>query len=80
LGGFDVGGIAVDGNVLTASINSNVEQRLQVFDVLIVNTKQSLETTRRKLNLYQTLLTLSFTQQGHSYTDVGVRWAAKWYA
>jgi hypothetical protein len=39
LGGFDVGGVAVDRNVLSAGVNSNVEQRLQVFDVLIVNTK-----------------------------------------
>jgi hypothetical protein len=38
-----------------------------------VNTKQSLQTTRRKLNLYQTLLTLSFTQQGHRCTGAGVR-------
>jgi hypothetical protein len=28
-----------------------------------VNTKQRLQTTRRKLNLLQTLLTLSFAQQ-----------------
>jgi hypothetical protein len=37
-----------------------------------VNTKQSLQTTRRKLNLYQTLLTLSFTQQDQLVRVVGV--------
>jgi hypothetical protein len=31
-----------------------------------VNTKQRLQTTRRKLNLLQTLLTFSFTQQNKS--------------
>jgi hypothetical protein len=31
-----------------------------------VNTKQRLQTTRRKLNLLQTLLTLSFAQQNQT--------------
>src|SRR5262249_36969689 len=60
LGGLDVGGIAVDGNILTAGINSYVQQRLQILDVLVMNTKQRLQTTRRQLNLLQTLLTFSF--------------------
>jgi len=36
---FDVLRIAVNRNVLTAGVNSYVEQRLEIFDVLIVNTK-----------------------------------------
>jgi len=38
LDGLDVGGVAVDGNILTASIDSYVQQRLKIFDVLVVNT------------------------------------------
>jgi hypothetical protein len=37
-----------------------------------VNTKQRLQTTRRKLNLLQTLLTLSFVQQTNRDMGVGV--------
>src|SRR6185295_10730354 len=61
LGGLDIGGVAVDGNVLTAGINSYVQQRLQILDVLVMNTKQRLQTTRRQLNFLQTFLTFSFT-------------------
>jgi hypothetical protein len=60
LGSLDVGGITVDGDVLTAGIDSYVKQRLEIFDVLVMNTKQRLQTTRRQLNLLQTLLTFSF--------------------
>src|SRR6185369_13098490 len=61
LDGLDVGGVAVYGDVLTAGINPYVQQRLEILDVLVVNTKQRLQTTRRKLNFLQTLLTFSFT-------------------
>jgi hypothetical protein len=60
LGGLDVRGVAVDGHILTAGVNSHVKQRLEILDVLVVNTKQRLQTTRRQLNLLQTLLTFSF--------------------
>ena len=42
LDGFDVGRVAINRNVLTAGVNSYVKQRLEIFDVLIVNTKQRL--------------------------------------
>ena len=66
LGGLDVGRVAIDGDILTASINSYVKQRLEIFDVLVMNTKQRLQTTRRQLNLLQTVLTFSFAQQDQS--------------
>jgi hypothetical protein len=39
LDGFNVGRVAINRNVLTAGVNSYVKQRLQIFDVLIMNTK-----------------------------------------
>ena len=56
---FDVFGVAVYGDILPASVNSDVEQRLQILDVLVVNPKQRLQATRRKLNLLQLRLTFS---------------------
>ena len=36
---LDIARVAINRNVLTAGVNSYVKQRLQVFDVLIVNAK-----------------------------------------
>src|SRR6185369_2413813 len=60
LSSLDVSRIAIDRDVLSAGVNSYIEQRLEVLDVLVVNTKERLQTTRRKFNFLQTLLTFSF--------------------
>src|SRR6185503_4088550 len=41
-------------------LNSYGGQRLEGFGVPVVNTKERLQTTRRKFNFLQTLLTFSF--------------------
>jgi hypothetical protein len=38
--GLDVCRVAVDGNVLSARVNANVEQRLEILDVLVVNAEE----------------------------------------
>jgi hypothetical protein len=63
LGGFYISWIAINRYVLSTRINSNIQERFEIFDVLIVNTKQRFQTTRRKFNLLQMLLTFSFRQR-----------------
>jgi hypothetical protein len=46
LSGLDVTGIAINGYVLTASVNANVQQRFEILDVLIVNPEQCFQPTR----------------------------------
>jgi len=43
---------------VTATVNLNVEQRLEVFDVLVVNAEQRFQAFGRKLDLLQ-LMNLS---------------------
>ncbi len=53
LGSLDVFGISVYGNVLAAGVDAHVQQRLQVLNVLVVNTEQRFQSPGRKLNLIQ---------------------------
>ena len=56
LDGFDVFRIAVDSQAVTTPIDLNVEQRLEVFDVLVVNAEQRFQTSGWKLDLFQLTL------------------------
>ena len=55
MGRFNVGRIAIDGDVLAARVNSYVKERFEVFDVLIMNTKERFQAARRKFDLFQIL-------------------------
>jgi hypothetical protein len=50
-----VGGIAINRDILPPGIDSDIQYGFEVFDVLIVNTKQRLKTPGRKFNLLQLL-------------------------
>ena len=51
--GGDVFGIAVHSQAVTAAVDLNVEQRLEVFDVLVVNAEQRFQAPGWKLDLLQ---------------------------
>ena len=53
LGGGHIRRIAIDGNVLTARVDADLEQRFKIFDVLIVNAEERFQAARWKFDLLQ---------------------------
>ena len=52
---LDVFGITVNGQTMTASVDLNGEQRLEVLDVLVVNAEKRLQASWWKLDFLQML-------------------------
>src|SRR5437764_6075206 len=50
---LDVFRIAVDIQTMTAPVDLNIEQRLEVFNVLVVNAEKRFQSFRWKLDLFQ---------------------------
>jgi len=55
LRGLDILRFPIDGNVLSAGINANVEQRFKILNVLVVNAKQRFQPARWQFDLFQKL-------------------------
>ena len=53
LDGFYVFGIAIDSQVLAARVNAHIQQRLEVFDVLVVNAEKRFQAPGWKFDLLQ---------------------------
>ena len=53
LDGLNILRIAVDIQAMTAAVDLNVEQRLEIFDVLVVNAEERFQASGWKLDLLQ---------------------------
>ena len=49
--------LAVDGQTVPTSVDLHVEQRLEIFDVLVVYAEERLQTPGWKLDLFQLIVT-----------------------
>src|SRR5262249_15083725 len=61
LDGGDVFRIAVDADAMAAPINLNVEQRLEILYVLVVNAEERFQASGWKLDLLQMITTISLS-------------------
>jgi len=57
--GFDVLRVAVNGDVVAPPVNLNVEQRLEVLNILVVNAEERFQASGWKLDLLQMTTTIS---------------------